>query len=175
MAAGMHPPFLGRLRSMATPRGAGRVFLVFLALGTGGCSLIGLGVGAGIEAGRSHEPLPVPPDRAAQLRPGSVVTIVKTDSSQVTGLVLKPLPARDGAAISDQLRLVVLRTRKPATFDTILVPFADVASVTTPRPRHAARHGFMFGLKIDLVLIGLVAAFGLFALLILAAAQPNLG
>jgi hypothetical protein len=175
MAAGMLPPFIRRLRSTATPRWVTRVLIAVLALGAGGCSLIGLGVGAGIEAGRSREPVPVPPAQAARLRAGSVVTLVKTDSSRITGLVLPPLPAIGAATPSEELRLVLLRTRKPATLDTVVVPLADVAYVTIRRPRHAARNGFMVGLKVDLALVGLTVAFGLLALLILIAAQPNFG
>ena len=146
-----------------------------VALFTSGCSLIGLGIGGAVEAGRSKAPLHLTSVAAANLKPGSALMLVMTDSSAVTGVLLAPQPRRDVDPPGVGLHLARLRPKSRLTLDTLFVPLEQIAYARTPRPRHAALHGFTTGLKVDLIVIGVVGGMALLFLLVLAQSGYSMG
>ncbi|MEO5617948.1 MAG: hypothetical protein ABIS67_09260 [Candidatus Eisenbacteria bacterium] len=141
------------------------LLVVALVVPMSGCSLIGLGIGAGVEASRSKAPVHLSSERAAYLQTGSLLTLVMTDSSTITGVVLDPQFPAGVDSRQTGVRLAHLSAEHPAIFDTLLVPFEQVAYARSPRLRHAARNGFRVGLKMDMVVLGLVGISVLLALL----------
>ncbi len=160
MADGKSNRTARRLSSRLAPTGVLRLVALALPALLSGCSLIGLGVGAGIDATRSRAPTHLTPDGAADLRVGSALTLVMVDSSTITGVLL-------ASQFHEELRLAHLRAGRFATLDTLLVPLDRVAYAQSLRPRHAARRGFKIGLTVDLAIAAIVALVTVGVLLIL--------
>lgn len=151
---------LAHLRGKPTRPGAVAALCIAalaLAGGLSGCSLIGLGVGAAVNSTRPNELLLLTPERAAYLPTGSPLTLVMTDSTTITGVVLDPQFPDGVDSRQKGVRLAHLHSERPATLDTLLVPIDRIAYARSPRPRHAARSGFRAGLVADLAVLGVLA------------------
>ena len=146
-----------------------RFTAIALALSTSGCSLIGLGVGAGIDARRSRVPVHLTAEHAASLPAGSPLTLVMVDSATVTGVLLAP----SFDSRRTELRLAHLRTERPAALDTLIVPVDRVAYARSPRLREAARKGLRIGMTIDLVVLGIAAVSTLLFLVFIVILQAS--
>jgi hypothetical protein len=135
------------------------VAIAGLAASSCGCSVIGLALGSRTDNAAEKQMVEVQPASLPFLAQGTRVTLVMADSTRITGRTLDPGCPVNAASTPTHVRV---GTGSGISVDVAVVPIAQVRSAMRVPPHHATREQALKGLKVDLVVLALLAAYGIY-------------
>jgi hypothetical protein len=129
-----------------------RVLLVAIGLALSGCSIIGTTIGSQIDL---KERRYVGPEELGRLKPGTFVRLELTDSTVVSGNIIRFTPAE---SVGVAVRPAELEVRTNDTVIPASVPLASVRRIGFNSGMSYANAGLALGLAADILIFILVEA-----------------